>query len=440
MFLVYGLQKSGISITKLLEKKNKDFKIWDDNKHVRKNLKKLFNSKDFFNPSHSNLNKFEKIYISPGISLREKKFKLANKNLKLSRDLNLYISYLKNEKVIAITGTNGKSTTTKLIGDILKKNKIKSFVGGNIGEPLCNAFTQNKKFNFHVIELSSFQLETIVNLNSKISIITNLSHDHLDRYKNLNDYINQKKHILTKYGINLISIDDKFSKKIFNSAKLKNKISFSIFDKTADVFMGNDYIIDNYFKNNKKLYVKKISNDLKEYYNKQNIVIAYICCKILKLPQKIFLNVIKNFRGLPYRSNLIFKNKYLNIINNSKATNLNSTVNSIKCYENIFLILGGRAKENNFEILLRYNNKINSVYIFGDSAKFIADKLSKFINVKISINLDQVINQVFKDLEFNKYQSTLLFAPGCSSYDQYENFLERGAHFTKLINKKIKGI
>ncbi len=364
MFLVYGLQKSGLSIIKLLEKKNKDFKIWDDNKLVRKNLKKSLIGKNFFRPNYSNLNKFEKIYISPGISLREKKFKLANKKLKLSRDLNLYISYLKNEKVIAITGTNGKSTTTKLIGDILKKNKISSFVGGNIGEPLCNAFVQNKKFNFHVIELSSFQLETINNLNSKISIITNLSHDHLDRYRNLNDYISQKKHILTKYGINLISIDDKFSRKIFNNIKLKNKISFSIFDKSADIFIDDNYILDNYFKNNKKLNIKKISKDLNEYFNKQNIVIAYICCKILKLPEKIFLNVIKNFRGLPYRSNLIFNNKNLKIINNSKATNLNSTVNSIKCYENIFLILGGRAKENNFETILKYNNKINSVYIY----------------------------------------------------------------------------
>ncbi len=215
MFLVYGLQKSGISLVKLLEKKNLDFKIWDDNDLVRKKLKKVINQNLFIDKKNCKLIDFDKIFVSPGISLRQKKFQFKKKTSKIQRDLNFYISNLEKQNVIAITGTNGKSTTTKLIGDILKKQKISRFVGGNIGDPLCNAFLSQKKYKYHVIELSSFQLETVNNINSKISIITNLSYDHLDRYKDMNDYINQKKNIITKNGYNLISIDDSFSKKIY---------------------------------------------------------------------------------------------------------------------------------------------------------------------------------------------------------------------------------
>ena len=204
-----------------MKKKKIEYKLWDDSLKVRNIFGKKYSKNIFFNPKKNNLNDFKKIFLSPGISLRKKQFKYLNKINKLQRDLNLYTSYLTKEKIIAITGTNGKSTTTKLIGDILKKNKMKTFIGGNYGEPLCKSITSNKKFDYHVIELSSFQLETIKNINTKISIITNLSNDHLDRYYNITDYIKQKKNIISKNGVNLISIDDKYSKKIFQSRRNK---------------------------------------------------------------------------------------------------------------------------------------------------------------------------------------------------------------------------
>ena len=438
MLLVYGLQKSGISIIKLLEKKNKDFKIWDDSQEIRNKLKKSLKAKLFKKPSNKNLNIFKRIFISPGISLKKKIFQIENKLLKLKRDLNLYLDNLNNEKIIAITGTNGKSTTTKLIGDVLRKNNVQTFVGGNIGEPLCNALIVKKNFKFHVIELSSFQLETVKNLNSTISIITNLDNDHLDRYDNITEYINQKKKIITKQGINIISIDDIYSKKIFLQKKIKNKISFSIIDKSADLYMGKNYIIDNYFKNNRKLTFKKISGDLEGHFNNQNILIAYICCKLLKLPEKNFFHVIKNFKGLPYRSSIVFNNKNLKVINNSKSTNINSTINSIKNYKEIYLILGGIAKEKNFESILNYKDKIIMVYTFGKSGSFIRQKLSNSIKVKKYKNLKSIVNQIFKDIKKNKNPANILFAPACTSFDQYKNFEERGKEFNQLISEKLK--
>ncbi len=437
MYLVYGLQKSGLSIVKYLQKNNEDYKIWDDSQFIRYNLKKQFKNSLFYNPKIENINQFKKIFVSPGISLKHKNLKFVKKQSALSRDLNLYISKLKNHNIIAITGTNGKSTTTKLIGDILFKNNIKTFVGGNIGEPLCNSLLTNINYKIHVIELSSFQLETIKNINTKISIITNLSNDHLDRYSNIQDYINQKKNIITKTGINLISIDDQYSKKIFSQKKIKNKISFSINNKSADVYIGNNYILDNYFKNNRKLLIQKISKDFEGKFNNQNIVIAYICCKLLKIPEKVFLSVLKNFKGLPFRSKVIFKDKGLKIINNSKSTNINSAINSIKNYYNIYLIIGGQAKEKNFEIISKYKQRIKCVYLFGSSRHFIEKKLTKTLNTKKFKNLNLLVNKIFKDLKIEEYNSCVLFSPACASYDQYKNFEDRGIHFDNLINTQL---
>ncbi len=437
MYLIYGLGKSGISIIKLFEKKKIEYKIWDDNLNIRNIFKKKYNKNILFNPKINDLNVFEKIFVSPGISLRNKQFKFLNKLNKTQRDLNLYTSYLTKENIIAITGTNGKSTTTKLIGDILKINKLKTFVGGNYGEPLCNSITLKQKFAYHVIELSSFQLETIKNINTKISVITNLSNDHLDRYDSIIDYVKQKKNIISKNGVNLISIDDKYSKNIFKTTKNKNLISFSINNKSANFYMGKNFILDNYFKKNKKIFIKEVSSDLEGSFNNQNILIAYICVKLLKLPEKTFLNVIKKFRGLPYRASTIFNSNKLKIINNSKSTNINSLINSIKNYNNIYLILGGKAKEKNFEIISNFKEKIICAYVFGQSASFIEKKINKFLNVKNFKNLKSLVTQIMKDVKKNQFKTTILFAPACSSYDQYNNYLDRGAEFSKLIKNKI---
>jgi len=147
--------------------------------------------------------------------------------------------------------------------------------------------------------------------------------------------------------------------------------------------------------------------------------------------------VIKNFKGLPYRSKLIYNDKHLRIINNSKSTNLNSTINSIKNYNEIYLIIGGEAKEKNFEILLNYKDRIRYVYVFGKSGKFIENKLNKSLIVKKFITLKFAVKKVLQDVNNNNnnIKSNILFAPSCSSYDQYLNFEERGEDFNNIIKK-----
>ena len=436
---VYGLNKSGLSVIKLLYNQKKIFDCWDDNikirhlanKHITKlNLKKI---------NQKNINLYKNIYLTPGISLNDKRFKNIS-NSKIKRDLDLYYESLRDEKIIAITGTNGKSTTTKLIGDILKKKYKKTFVGGNLGEPLCNSIKKSFKYTHHVVELSSFQLETIKRFNPNISVILNLSKDHLDRYKNINNYILAKKNILNNGGknINLISIDDVYSNRIFLDKKINNKISFSTKKITADIFYNKDCIIDNYFHKNKKIKLLHLSLDLNNSYNLQNILVSYIVCKYFKIPIKYFNESIKNFKGLPYRSLTIHNSKSKLIINNSKATNISSSLSTLENKKNIYLILGGVAKENGFSKFNKFRNNIDQIYIYGKS-RF---KIKKQLNLsKISIikkNLQEVINTLWNDLSDKNQKVTIVFAPACASFDQFENFEKRGAYFNQLILYKLK--
>ena len=437
---VYGISKSGLAVIKLLKKQDKNFECWDDSKKTRYLLKKKFKNLNLIPINKINLKNYNNIYVTPGISINDKKFSKVEKS-KLKRDLNLYYENITTEKIIAITGTNGKSTTTKLIGDILKKSSKKVFVGGNIGEPLCNSILQKKLFFYHVVELSSFQLESIKNFEPKISIILNLAQDHLDRYENFTQYVEAKKNILkiNSNNINLISIDDKFSKKIFNDINIKNKISFSLHNSNADIYYENGFIVDKYFSKFKKHKLQNISLDLSQTYNIQNMLAAYAVCKYLRIPIKFFNESIKNFKGLPFRSSIILNTKSKLIINNSKATNVASALFTLENKKNIFLLLGGIAKKGDeFEKFIKFKNDIKKIYIYGKSRLLIKKQMKLNSISEVYENLEGAFNNLWKHLERFDGKATVIFAPACASFDQFENFEKRGDFFNKLVFKKIK--
>ncbi len=435
---VYGINKSGLSVIKLLKTQNKDFDCWDDSKKTRFSLKKKFTNLNLIPIKKTNLKKYNNIYLTPGVSINDKKFSNVLKS-RIKRDLNLYYENIKNEKIIAITGTNGKSTTTKLIGDILKNYSKKTFVGGNIGDPLCNSILSKKLFSYHVVELSSYQLETIKNFEPKISIILNLAKDHLDRYKNFRQYIKAKKNILNfkSQNINLISIDDVFSKKIFNDINIKNKISFSLNNSKADIYFENGFIIDKYFSKYKKIKLSGISLDLAHKYNIQNILASYAVCKYLKIPIKFFKESIKNFKGLPFRSSITLNTKSKTIINNSKATNVTSALLTLEDKKNIFLILGGIAKKgDDFRNFYRFKNDIKKIYIYGKS-RFLINKQIRLPEIaEVYVNLKKALDNLWEHLSDFDGKATIIFAPACASFDQFDNFEKRGNYFNKLVLKE----
>ncbi len=437
---VYGISKSGLSVIKLLKIQNKNFDCWDDSKKTTYLLKKKFRNLNLIPINKTNLQNYNNIYVTPGISINDNKFSKVKKS-KIKRDLNLYYENITAEKIIAVTGTNGKSTTTKLIGDILKNSSKKVFVGGNIGEPLCSSILQKKLFSYHVIELSSYQLETIKNFEPKISIILNLSKDHLDRYKNFAQYVKAKKNILNfnSQNINLISIDDIFSKKIFYDINIKNKISFSLKNTSADIYFEDGFIIDTYFSKYKKIKLHHISLDLSNKYNIQNILAAYVVCKYLRIPIKFFKESVKNFKGLPFRSSITLNTKSKIIINNSKATNVTSALLTLEDKKNIFLLLGGIAKKGDeFGKFVKYKHDIKKIYIYGKSRFFIKKQMKLHAISEVYESLEKALNHLWKHIDGFDGKATIIFAPACASFDQFENFEKRGEFFNRLVLKKIK--
>ena len=441
MKYIYGLNKSGLSLINHLSKTSESFIAWDDNEKKRQKISLTFKDIVFKHPEDLNLSKVKEAFITPGISLNDKKIlRLRDKKINLYRDLEFYSKLLSNQEVIAITGTNGKSTTTKLIGDVIKSNKLNCFVGGNIGRPLVDFKNINDDSNYHVIELSSFQLESAPSFYSHISILLNISHDHLDRYHTIDNYIHAKEKILNnnKENYNIISTDDDYCRDIFCSSNHLNNIPISTSKPIKKgVFFIDDKIYDQYFFDKKITTINKISQSLTGKFNSQNILAAYTVSQILGLDVNIFLEIIGSFIGLPHRLERIINNNNLEVINNSKATNLDSTIKSISNYKNIYLIIGGQAKEKNFSSLINFKKNIIKCYIIGESSDFIYKQLNSSIDSKKSLHLADALNEIFIELSSSKIKSTILFSPGCSSFDQFKNFEDRGNKFKKLVMKEM---
>tara|TARA_Y100000590_G_scaffold271360_1_gene304645 strand:- start:781 stop:2130 length:1350 start_codon:yes stop_codon:yes gene_type:complete len=445
MKYIYGLNKSGSAILNYFSKNKLSFIAWDDDIQIRDEALSKNDKIIFKRPNELDFSDIEECFITPGIDFRDDKlnpFKL-NK-IKMYRDLELYSRLISNQKIIAITGTNGKSTTTKLIGDLIKANKSRCFVGGNIGKPLLDFENENDDSEHHVIELSSFQLEAAPSFKSMISILLNISNDHLDRYEKFEDYVNSKFNILNKHknGYNIISIDDPYTEEIYNNLNNLNNIPISI-KKSLNhgISFINDRIIDNYFFKNRIINIDKLPSSLFGNFNYQNILAVYAVSNLLKIDTSNFLKTLKDFQGLPHRLEKIYEKNKLLIINNSKATNLNSTINSISNYKNIYLIIGGKIKDKNFSSLAEFKENIIKCYIIGNSSKIIYNQISELIKSKICVTLDVAILEIFKDISKNHSEiknTTILFSPACSSYDQFNNFEDRGNHFKEIILDKLK--
>ena len=435
MKYIYGLNKSGQSIINYLNKIEENYCCWDDNIEIRKQLIKDNNNINLVKPDDLDHNLIKESFVSPGISLNEQKIKiLKKKNISLYRDLELYSRIAKDKKIIAITGTNGKSTTTKLISEILSKNNIANFLGGNIGIPLLDFFLYDKEVEHHVIELSSFQLESTSSFDPYISILLNISHDHLDRYKDYEDYIHQKEKIIicNTNGFNILCIDDEKTLKIYNQHKDKI-IPISRKYLKKGIFYKKNLIIDNYFEIEKEIKIDYLPESLSSTFHIENILAAYTVSKILNICDNDFKNILSNFEGLPHRSEKIFKNNSFQIINNSKATNLHATIKSIENFDNIHLILGGRAKEKDFDKIIKFKERINQVYLIGESSPQIYNDLKNELICKNCLTLDIALESIFKNISLSEKFQTILFSPACSSFDQFIDFEDRGEYFKKMV-------
>ena len=415
--LIYGFGKSGRACFKYLRKNNK-IEIYDDKKSsIPKNLKK-----NSINKTKLTSVNFDRIVVSPGIDINKctlKKYLSKNKSKIISEMDIFYLNNIKNKK-ITITGTNGKSTTSKLLHDVLKKHGKDVRLVGNIGNPLLSE-KNIKPQTIFVIEASSYQIEYSKYFKTDFAIILNISPNHLERHRTFKNYIKSKSRLIKSQKKNSFAFIEKNNNFLKEELK-KNKINSKIIKVNLK--------ISNKIK-------KKIKNPYFENKNNlNNLKFVLEISKKLKLKNQKVFKVVNSFKELNFRQQILYKNKKLLIINDSKSTSFSSSINLLESYKNIYWLVGGRFKKgDNFVLNKKYYKNINA-YIFGKRKKFFVKNLINKIKYKTFDNIKRALVEIIIDAKKNNLSPVnIIFSPSAASFDQFSNFEERGKNFNYLVRK-----
>ena len=415
--LIYGFGKSGRACFKYLRKNNK-IEIYDDKKSsIPKNLKK-----NSINKTKLISVNFDRIVVSPGIDINKctlKKYLSKNKSKIISEMDIFYLNNIKNKK-ITITGTNGKSTTSKLLHDVLKKHGKDVRLVGNIGNPLLSE-KNIKPLTIFVIEASSYQIEYSKYFKTDFAIILNISPNHLERHRTFKNYIKSKFRLIKSQKKNSFAFIEKNNNFLKEELK-KNKINSKIIKVNLK--------ISNKIK-------KKIKNPYFENKNNlNNLKFVLEISKKLKLKNQKVFKVVNSFKQLNFRQQILYKNKKLLIINDSKSTSFSSSINLLESYKNIYWLVGGRFKKgDNFVLNKKYYKNINA-YIFGKRKIFFVKNLINKIKYKTFDNIKRALVEIIIDAKKNNLSPVnIIFSPSAASFDQFSNFEERGKNFNYLVRK-----
>jgi UDP-N-acetylmuramoylalanine--D-glutamate ligase len=453
--IVYGLGISGVSTATALSQKNFIIISTDDSQKAIEDNAQKYPNLNFKNCEQISFDKDTIISFAPGIPLYfpkpHKILEICQKTqAKLACDIEIFYELNhQNNDFIGITGTNGKSTTTALTGFIFEKLAIASKIGGNIGVA-CFEMPQNQNNFNYILEVSSYQLDLLTNTRFNIACLLNITPDHIDRHGSFENYIKSKKRIFLNQNFQdfaIIDIDNSNSLKIFDD--LKNNKNFKanlIAISTLEIPQNGVAVIDNkvFVNLENQKFEFAIKPILKGKHNHQNIAgaLAIASCHLIKksqfTQQKIqqIIKIIEEFKGLKHRMQLVAKINDINFVNDSKATNAESTENALKSYENIFWILGGKAKEGGIEGLKPYFSKIQKAYLIGEASDNFAKILEKnSINYEKCQTLKNAFDKALIDAKSsNLIEKNIILSPACASFDQWKNFEERGDFFCKLVN------
>ena len=312
-----------------------------------------------------------------------------------------------------MTGSNGKSTTCKLISHLLKKNKFKALLGGNIGTPVLDLkITKNA---YIIIEASSFQLSHSKFIQPDYAFLLNITNDHLDWHGNMINYKNSKLKIFMLQKKNQFALINKNLKKTF---KNKNFVSKLIIPKE---------------KNYKNIKYKIKNHYLKSGINDENMSFTYAFSRLIKISEKNFINAINSFVGLSHRYEIFLKKKKFVFINDSKATSFESAKYALSNSKNVYWILGGLPKKNDKILISGVKKNIIKCYLVGKNTKFFQKQIQNKVNFSITKNLKKTLIEILKDIKLSTEKiNTILLSPAAASYDQFANFEKRGDEFKKL--------
>jgi len=437
---VLGLGKTGISVARYFAAQGE--KVWgiDDNAALDPaglgpHFQELFLGGRI--PDFSEVTRF---FVSPGVDPRHPAAKSAlAKGLSLEGELELAFTLAKGRKVVAITGTNGKSTTTSLLGAIYRQAGVKVGVGGNLGTPFLDLVTDPEGFEAFIVEVSSYQLESTQSFKPKVAALLNVTEDHLDRYPSFKEYLKAKARIFAFQDENDFSVyndDDLHCLQAIEETEAR-RTPFSTAKKLKGAyFLEGRFYWAPHGQIEGTFGLEKCK--LLGLHNLENMACAIACAKADEIPDLAIQQTLDSFQGLPHRIEWVAEIDGTNYYDDSKGTNVGAVVMSLASFDqDVVLILGGKDKGGDYAPLKPLvRNKVRGLILIGEAKEKIAAALGDATATVVASTMREAVQEARR---LSVPGGTVLLSPACSSFDMFRDYHDRGLQFQQAVKELREG-
>jgi UDP-N-acetylmuramoylalanine--D-glutamate ligase len=442
---MFGLARSGISCALALQEGGATVYAWDDSEPAQD--KARVDGVTVTNLHTVDFKSLHALVLSPGVPLTHPEphwtvVKAKAAGVEIIGDTEVFARQVQDTgaKIIAITGTNGKSTTTALIGHVLKQAGLDVDVGGNIGNAVFNLRSPARGLHY-VLELSSFQIDLMPGLSPDIGILTNLTPDHLDRHGDMDHYASVKARMFAKQRDGqtaLVGVDDTWgvaiADSLHNGADLRR---ISVVNNLRDGICAPDGILRD-MRNGETIAQLDLRDlpALRGRHNWQNACMAYGAATALGVSIPNILKAMQSFPGLAHRMQKVAELGNVSFVNDSKATNADAAEKALTSYDNIFWIAGGLAKAGGIESLRPYFGRVKKAYLIGVSAPELSKELDGDVAIVMADTIARAVQLAAADASASGLpNAAVLLSPACASFDQYKNFEVRGDDFVNVVSR-----
>ena len=443
---VFGLGKAGVSAAKALQASGADVWAWDDNEDRRAAAREQgIPLVDLYS---CNWPEVPTLVLAPGVAYPHPQphpvpAAAAEAGCEVIGEIELLGRAQPDAQYVGITGTNGKSTTTALIGHIMELGGINVQVGGNIGTP-ATALDPVDSEGTYVLEMSSYQLERTFSITFNVAVLLNISPDHIERHRDLDGYVAAKKEIFrrqTRPKAAVVGVDDTISKAIFDELKeADDQIVMPISGERQ--VRGGIYVLDGVLTDDADgqevaaLDLSEIAT-LPGRHNWQNAAAAYAACKVAGMQPPVIAACIRSFPGLAHRQEPVARIDSVIYVNDSKATNADAAARALACYDPVYWIAGGRAKEGGIEPLTPFLARVAHAFLIGEAAEAFAKTLDEHgVSYDSCGDLETAVARASaRAAAEGRAHAVVLLSPAAASFDQFENFEARGDAFKALVRE-----
>ena len=438
--LVVGMARTGIAAVKFLKGKGSlvtttEVKPKEEMKEAVEALRGMNVSEEWGGHQTETFLKQDLIVASPGVDLNiEPVQKAIQHGVRVISEIELACRFI-HVPIIAVTGTNGKTTTTLLIGEMLREDGKKVGVGGNVGEPLILFADGKDQWEVLVVEISSFQLEAIEDFRPRISVLLNITEDHLDRYPSYGDYIEAKVRIFANQNsedLAILNRDDPIVMQFGEKVKAK-KVLFSLKEKPGEGAFSNGQTISLRLGKKGEEY-SLAKTPLKGIHNVENMMASLTAARIFGCSKKSIQTVLDRFKGLEHRLEFVREIEGVRFYNDSKGTNVGSVVKSLLSFpEPVILIAGGKDKNGDLSPLKELIQKrVKHLILIGEAKERMNRELGKLTDTVMAKTMEEAVLLAHQKA---KAGEVFLLSPACSSFDMFKDYKERGMVFKEAVKQ-----